>query len=743
MSRIGTIARRTFLFGSLAIAGGVAFGAWYVSRPAPNPLKPGDGETSLNPFVMITAEGVTLVAPRAEMGQGVRTTWAALLAEEMDLDLDAVTVIHGPAGAAYYNSAMMGGMTAGKGYDQSAFRRSLGEALGTLGKVFEMQVTGGSTSMRDGYERMRVAGAGAREVLKMAAADRLGVDIALLHTEAGHVVAPDGTRLPYTQLAAAAAQFEPPDIVLRPRSEWRLLGKSLPRVDMVGKATGTATFGMDVRLPGMKFAALKINPHLGGGIGQMDATAARLMPGVLDVVTLKRGFAVVAENTWQAMQAAEAVEVEWLDAGHPADMAGIEARLDAAFDGEANSTLRDDGNVNDVPAGATAVEAEYFVPYLAHATMEPMNATALIDGDGLTVWCGNQAPTFVRDHCADAAGIDPARVEVITTYMGGGFGRRSELDFSVYATQVAKTMPGTPVQLTWSREEDMTHDFVRQIAMARLRGTVRDGRVETLDLGIAMPAVMASQLSRQGLSAAGPDNQIVAGAWDQPFAIPNQRVTGYRAPELAPISSWRSVGASSNGFFYNAALDELIAAAGADPMAERLRLCSDPLARKVLEAVAEMSDWSGPKPGSGRGRGVALTKSFGVHCAQVVEVSDTADGIRIDRVWVAAEVGTVLDPVNFDNLVKGGVIFGLAHAMNCEITYTDGIADQTNFHAFEGMRLYQCPDITVRGLENGGKVLGIGEPPVPPAAPALAGAIFAATGTRLREMPFNKFVDFA
>ena len=247
MSRIGTIARRTFLFGSLAIAGGVAFGAWYVSRPAPNPLKPGDGETSLNPFVMITAEGVTLVAPRAEMGQGVRTTWAALLAEEMDLDLDAVTVIHGPAGAAYYNSAMMGGMTAGKGYDQSAFRRSLGEALGTLGKVFEMQVTGGSTSMRDGYERMRVAGAGAREVLKMAAADRLGVDIALLHTEAGHVVAPDGTRLPYTQLAAAAAQFEPPDIVLRPRSEWRLLGKSLPRVDMVGKATGTATFGMDVR----------------------------------------------------------------------------------------------------------------------------------------------------------------------------------------------------------------------------------------------------------------------------------------------------------------------------------------------------------------------------------------------------------------------------------------------------------------------------------------------------------------
>ncbi|MCB1417873.1 MAG: xanthine dehydrogenase family protein molybdopterin-binding subunit, partial [Notoacmeibacter sp.] len=225
--------------------------------------------------------------------------------------------------------------------------------------------------------------------------------------------------------------------------------------------------------------------------------------------------------------------------------------------------------------------------------------------------------------------------------------------------------------------------------------------------------------------------------------IPNLRVTGYRAPDLAPISSWRSVGASSNGFFFNAALDDLIEAAGADPMAERLRLCNNDLARKVLEAVAEMSNWSGARTAPGKGRGVALTKSFGVHCAQVVEVSAGDAGIRIDRVWVAAEVGRVLDPVNFDNLVKGGVIFGLSHAMNCEITYRDGMAEQTNFHAFEGMRLYQCPEIEVRGVENGDAVHGIGEPPVPPAAPALAGAIFAATGTRLREMPFNRFVDFA
>jgi isoquinoline 1-oxidoreductase beta subunit len=257
-----------------------------------------------------------------------------------------------------------------------------------------------------------------------------------------------------------------------------------------------------------------------------------------------------------------------------------------------------------------------------------------------------------------------------------------------------------------------------------------------------MPSVMASQMSRQGMPTPGPDLQIVAGAWDQPFDIPNYRVTGYRAPGLAPISSWRSVGASSNGFFHDCLLDELIHAAGADPLAERLRLCDHLPSRKVLEAVGEMSNWGGAL-GARRGRGVAFCLSFGVPCAQVIEVSDTDAGIRIDRVFVAADVGRILDPVNFEGLVKGGVIFGLGHAMNCEITYAGGAAEQENFDSFPGMRLYQCPEIVVRGLENADKIRGVGEPPVPPAAPALANAIFAATGTRLREMPFSKFVDFA
>jgi len=253
--------------------------------------------------------------------------------------------------------------------------------------------------------------------------------------------------------------------------------------------------------------------------------------------------------------------------------------------------------------------------------------------------------------------------------------------------------------------------------------------------------VTASQAGRLGQPAPGPDSQIPAGAWNMPFAIPNLRVRGYKVPELAPISSWRSVGASTAGFFAEGFLDELIHAAGADQMDERIRLCNNDIHRKVLQTVAEMSGW-GSDLGPRRGRGVALVESFGVPVAEVVEVTDTDQGIKIDKVFVAADVGKVIDPINFDNLVKGGVVWGLGHAMNCEITYSDGIAEQTNFHAHEGMRMHQCPAIEVHGLENAPKIRGIGEPPVPPAAPALANAIFAATGQRLREMPFNKFIDF-
>jgi isoquinoline 1-oxidoreductase beta subunit len=295
--------------------------------------------------------------------------------------------------------------------------------------------------------------------------------------------------------------------------------------------------------------------------------------------------------------------------------------------------------------------------------------------------------------------------------------------------------------MTYSREEDFLQDFPRQIAMSRSQGVVENGQVTALSLDIAAPSVLGSQSARLGQGVFGPDAQIVAGAWNMPYDIPNLRVRGYRVPELAPISSWRSVGASHAGFFAENTLDELIRTAGADPMEERLRLVNHPIHRKVLETAAEMSNW-GQDLGPNRGRGMALVESFGVPVAEVIDVSMTEGGIKIDTVYVAADVGKVIDPINFENQVQGGVVWALGHAMNSEITYSDGMAEQTNYHAAEGMRIFQTPEIIVRGLENADKIRGVGEPPVPPAAAALASAIFDLTGQRLREMPFNKFVDF-
>ena len=747
MGRLKTFTRRAFLIGSVAVAGGVAFGAYVVKKPHANPLLDdlGEGEAALTPYVRIDAGGVTLITPRADKGQGAYSVQAALIAEELDVELDQVRVDPGPHSPAYWNTALADEaaafMAPGGGVGEKIAYGALSAVMKTIG----MQITGGSTTVPDGFVKLRQAGAVARETLKLAASQKSGVAVGDLRTEAGRVLLPDGTSLTYIELAPIAATIDPPqDVELRAPSQWRLIGKPMQRVDIVAKSTGTQDYGIDHKVEGMVHAAIKLNPAQAGPLVRFDAGEALKMRGVSKVVAVTGGVAAIADNTWRAFQAAEAVEAEWGPAQFPVTMdEHWQALADSFTEDALDSRKRDDGDVEiSIAETGEIFGAEYRAPYLAHAPLEPINAIVRIDEDSAEVWTGTQIPRFVQNNVGKIAGIDPDQVTVHVLYMGGSFGHRLEDEVVKQAAEIAVQMKGTPVKLTYSREQDMSHDFPRQIAMARMRGVVRDGKVETYDLGIAMPSVVVSQMGRQGLSVPGPDSQIVAGAWDQPFAIPNQRVSGYRAPELAPISSWRSVGASSNGFFYNAGLDELIHAAGADPMEERLRLCSSPEARKVLEAVAEMSGWDGVL-GNGRGRGVALTQSFGVHCAEVIEVSDTEYGIRIDKAWVAAEVGTVVDPVNFDNLVKGGVIFALGHAMNCEITYTDGIADQNNFDSFQGMRMYQCPAIEVRGLGNGDRVLGIGEPPVPPAAAALAGAIFAATGTRLREMPFSKFVDFA
>jgi isoquinoline 1-oxidoreductase beta subunit len=747
MGRLKTIARRTFLIGSAAVVGGVAFGVYTVRKPHENPLTADAGEAVLTPYVKIAADGITLITPRADSGQGVYHVQAALIAEELDVDLDQIKTDPGPPSPAYWNTALAAEASefivpaAGMMQDMAE------GAVNSVIKVIGLQITGGSTTVPDQFEKLRLAGAAARETIKALVAEREGLAVADLTTASGNVILPDGQKIPYTSLAADLAGAEVvQDVPLRDPSEWRYIGKPMQRIDMLAKSTGTQDYGIDASVDGMVHATVLMNPAQGGGMTDYDASEALSIRGIKAVVPIMGGLGIVADNTWRAFRAAQAISVTWEAPSFPLDQADHWAALEAAFTPDAqDSQKRNDGDVETALSDGEFLTAEYRAPYLAHAPLEPINAIVRVDDDRAEVWTGTQIPRFIQANVSRITGIPADQVTVHALMMGGSFGHRLEDEVVKQATEIAMQMKGTPVKLTLSREEDMIHDFPRQIAMARIRGKVANGQVEALDLGIAMPSVMASQLSRQNQFAPGPDSQIVAGAWEQPFAIPHQRVTGYRAQQLAPISSWRSVGASSNGFFYNAALDELIEAAGADPLEERLRLCSDPLARQTFEAVAEMSGWSGVggiANGSKTGRGVALTKSFGVHCAQVIEVTDTDSGLRIDNVWVAAEVGRVVDPVNFENLVQGGVIYALGHAMNSEITYVGGVAEQSNFDLNPGMRLHQCPNIFVRGLENGDRVLGIGEPPVPPAAPALAGAIWAVTGTRLREMPFRKSVDF-
>lgn len=745
MSRIGTIARRTFLVGSAAIAGGVAFGYYAYKRTPANPLigELGNGETALTPYVRIDQSGVTIITPRADFGQGAYSVQAALVAEELDLDWKDIKVDPGPPGTAYYNSkVLVEGFPIAATDDGSIARagRTLGDVLG---KFLSLQVTGGSSTVPDAYEKLRIAGAVAREVLLSAASKRTGVAKADLRTKNGAVLTPDGKSLSYTSLAGAAATIEPPaSVKLKPETEWRYLGKSMRRIDIVSKSTGTATFGIDTKLPGMVYATVRTNPRIGGRLNGYDAGAAEKSKGVLKVVPITGGVGVIADNTWRAFQAATAIEFDWGPASYPATSAAMFETVAGSFiSARQDSRFKNEGDVESALKNAKVIEAEYKIPYLAHAPLEPMNAMVQLKNGRLDIWTGTQIPLFLVASAAAVAGLPPENVHLHVQMCGGSFGRRLEDDYVRQAVELAKAFQNRPIKMTWTREEDMTHDFPRPLGMARMRGAVKDGQVNAYDLGIACPSVTSSQTGRLNMSLPGPDIAIVAGAWDQPFRIPNYRVTGYRVPELVPVSSWRSVGASGNGFLHDCFLDELIHAAGADPLKERLRLCWHEPSRKVLEAVGEMSNW-GSDPGKDRGRGIAFTLSFGVPAAEVVEVTNTPKGIRIDKVFVAVDVGKVLDPDNFENQVQGGVIWGLGHAMNAELTYADGIVEQTNFHAYEGMRLYQAPKIEVRALTNATDIRGIGEPSVPPAAPALANAIFAATGKRIRELPLNKHIQF-
>lgn len=745
MSKLATITRRSFMIGTAALSGGIAFGTYKASAPIENPLKALQSEGAVfNPWVMITPDEIRLIVPHVDMGQGVQSLQARLLAEELDVELDQVSLSFGAPSAAYYNTAMADEGAPVHPEDHSFTAEMTRAFVGVVVKVLGMQITGGSTASADSFDKLRAAGAAARETLKAAAAARTGLDRADLTTKGAAVHLPDGSSIPYTELAREAALVSAPkDIELRDAGSWRMIGASVGRTDMVAKCTGTLSYSIDFRAPDMAFATVRRNPAPKGTLQSFDANAARSMRGVEQILEIPGGIAVIASNTWYAITAANAVDCVWSKPDFPLDQEGHWQEVEASFVADRlNREWINEGKTETLGASHKAITTQYRAPYVAHQPLEPLSATIKVTPERVDIWTGHQIPRFVVSRVAEITGHEAEQVHLHNQFIGGSFGHRLEFDFVDAAAQVGMQLPGRTVQVTWSREEDFAHDYPRQITAARARGLASQQGVESLDIEIASVSSSQSQMSRLGLGAGGPDPQIVAGVWNAPYALSNFRVRGYLTPELAPVSSWRSVGASTAGFFFESFLDEVIHSMGLDPMEERLRLANTPSARAVLRSVAEQSNW-GSALKENQGRGVALVQSFGVNCAQVVEVSQTEDGLKIDKVFVAADVGRVLDPVNFDNLVKGGVIFGLGHAMNCEITYAEGTREQVNFFDHEGMRMRQCPEIYVRGVERSDRVKGIGEPPVPPAAPALANAIFDATGIRLRSMPFYHEVDFA
>ena len=747
-SKLATITRRSLLVGSVAVAGGVAFGYWKYKQPHDNPLinKAGEGETALTPYIIINQSGITIFSPRAEMGQGVYTTLTALVAEELDVTLEQVNVEHSPPANIYYNAAVLEEGIPFAHTDTSRIAEAMRGFIKVPAKLFGLQITGGSSSVADAYTKLRVAGAAARETLIMAAANKWGIDATSLKTENAHVIAPNGDQLSYLELASAAAQLEPPqEPTLKPKSQWKLLGKPQARVDVVAKSTGTAEFGIDTELPDMLYASVKMNPRLGGEMRSFDASDARKLTGVKEIFELDNGVAVIATNTWYAIRAANAVTCKWGNAPYIHDQRGITEQVATAFnDKQQNSQLKDIGDVESKLENAKPediIEAEYRVPYLPHVTMEPMNATAWLRDGKLDIWAGNQIPTQILKEAVEISGLEEDDITLHTPLLGGGFGRRLEIDFVKQAIKIAIHRSGQPIKLTWSREEDMTHDFYRPLAIARFKGIMGDKVPSVIDFQTASSSVNASQLGRIGIPASGPDTSIVQAAWDQPYDVEHYRVTGYKAEEALPVSSWRSVGSSQNAFFHESMMDELAHAKSIDPMQMRLELTSHKPSHKVLQAVKSMSNWGTTLP-NGHFQGLAFCMSFGVPVAEVVEIKLIDNKVKIINVYAAVDVGTALDPRNIKAQVMSGINFGLAAAMSGEITVENGQVQQTNFHNFTSMRMNQAPHIEIKVLENLDKIRGIGEPGTPPAAPALANAIFAATGKRIRTLPLNKSIGF-
>jgi isoquinoline 1-oxidoreductase beta subunit len=690
----------------------------------------------LNAWVSIAPDNsVTIAIPRAEMGQGVYTSLPMLVAEELEIAMDQIKIVHPQPESPYANTFMLTQEepNAFKGY---SLMEKVYAYLPVIG-------TGGSTSIPDGYNNMRYAGATAREMLKQAAADKWGVDRSQVTAENGHIINnADKSKLSYGALAEAARDIDLDGMPeLKKRENWKLAGTKARRLDIPEKVSGSAEFGIDVRRADMLYAAM-LHPKVIGGkitdISNIDEVES--MPGVKKVVLTEYGAAVIADNTWRAKNGTLVMATVEDYVGNDAISSDeIESRLTELLDAEPIATPESEGDVDVVIGESDAViEGTYKVPYLAHAAMEPLNCTVLINEDSAEVWVGHQATSVVLDMIAQDTGISKENIKINITYLGGGFGRRGEPDFLKKAVAVAMQMKGTPIQTVFTREEDMKNDMYRPAALSRFKAVVaEDGAIDAWDNKIAIQSVSHSALSRI-VPAMAPspkkDEATAEGAINLPYIMSNKRTSfsDYESP--IQVGFWRSVGSSQNAFFTESFMDECAHAVGQDPFSFRLaKLDETPRFKAVLEQTAQLGNWGAQ---DGKYRGIALHKSFGSIVGQVCTISKSGDQeFSIDEFACVVDCGVYINPDTIEAQMEGGIIFGLSAALFGQITWDKGSVIQSNFPDYDMVRMNVSPAIKVHIMENDHYPGGVGEPGTPPAAPALTNAIFAATGTRIRELP--------